>query len=195
MSKMGLREPFYVAKSFLTYGSGLSDKDLQALKVIETENGIDVFDVIEKIAKKWKKINSMFSSDDLDVVQLDMDIKREKLLTVRTKNQLLLMDLMPKVEAKARVMDFLVGMTELNKLFFKEMANKFKGETRENEIWLTSKWNEILQKFIDEKADIISWTEDGKTNLLETRILKKETENSVFEYIEKVKEVYDAEKI
>ncbi len=179
----------FVSKSFLERRFRIYNKDLTRLNIQTTYEGVCLYQLIDSLQKMWRSINTITNDpNNPDVVELDAAIKQEDLLHKRAKNQTILMELIPKVEAITRLMGFLKAYMEAQLLFVKELSVRLEGDTRENEIWASTKYNAIIEKIFDDMAEVISWEEDGSDNLLATRLLRKSGQNSLEEHLHEIKE-------
>lgn len=163
--------PIYMKKHMLRDALKVFDADLQRLGVVPTEEGVNLLELIPKMMDKIKEVNRLTGrSENVDIAKLAIDEKFENVTTKRIKNQTLLSKLMPKEEAQSRVMELLTNYREMLILFNKEVSIRLEGDTRENEIYFTSKLNEIVDTVVKDKGKILEWEVDGSTRLLETRI-------------------------
>ena len=116
------------------------------------------------------------------------DLAKEKLLEARIKNQKVLGTLIPKSEARVRVKQ--AWSTVRNKILYsaKSAAQLAIGMTdpRHIETILIREYNKAINSIQDD-AEMISWDQDGSTELLRTRVMsitEEEEESRIREIVE-----------
>jgi len=189
MSNRFTYEPYFVSRSVLEARAGINSSDLAKLDIPTEDRGVDLYEVLGKLRKKWMSARKAVGDDEnLDSMKLETDIKSEKLLKDKINNQFRLGMLIPKTEAINRQLRFQTFYRELQQEAIRTMSQALTGTpTPDNGKPTTRAWTEYFtihyNKLIDavRKTDleIMNWEEDGSHKLLRTRLMSAQTENDI----------------
>lgn len=138
----------------------------------ETVEGIPVFATIRAMNNALNQAgvySTTRNRSDMDTVKINMQMQFENLTKSRILNQTKLGILIKKDEAYKRVLKFLYAFQNLLQHTIKMTAAKMPGNKRENEIFLTTNYNDCVN-FLKENAVMLSWEEDGSHYITKTRL-------------------------
>ena len=181
-------EAFNVSKAVLEARCRLNSPDLVKLGIEATEQGVDIYEVVSALVRKWRVFRKSVGDDeDLDSIRLETELKSEKLLNERIKNQTRLGVLIPKVEAQNRMLRLLNKYRELLQEFIRVVASdrvstspvEIKPTVRSWVEYLTGTFNKLIKLNKDDTLTIRNWEDDGSYRLLRTRLLSAESEADI----------------
>lgn len=182
-------EPYYVSRAVLEARSGINSSDLAKLDIATDERGVDLYEVLEKLRKKWMSARKAVGDDDnLDSMKLETDIKSEKLLKDKISNQARLGILIPKTEAINRQLRFQTYYRELHQEAIRLMAQDLTGTpapvtgkptTRAWMEYFTGRYNKLVDSVAKTDLEVMNWEEDGSHKLLRTRLMAAQSENDI----------------
>lgn len=150
----------------------------------QSDGGIPVFAMIAALNEERKKFLELSGGDENKTPEqnkLELDRKREDIMSKRITNQTKLSILIPKAEATKRVKDLFRSVQNIVKTAVKQAAPQLIGakDQRDIEQVLTKAWNGAVDVW-KEGAKIIPWEVDGSAELLMTRLVNMEEEDPEF---------------
>lgn len=151
----------------------LSKADLVNLNVPFDEEGVKLMDLLRALGAEYKTIrkSKALMQDSPEAVDTTLQKEREHLLSLQIKNQKSLGDLIPKAQAKHRMLSLLRTYRGMVLRYIRTVSVALPGDKRTIEILLTENFNKLLGRVVEDEAAILSWEEDGATKLLRTRLV------------------------
>jgi len=157
-----------------------------------TESGIPVFGMMFALNSERKKLTEAFGSNlnkDVGEAKLEWELKEENILSKKILNQTKLGILILKSEASERVRKVFRAVMNTIKVGIKHASTRIMSmeirTVRDIEMVLTDVWNEAIEE-LEKGAKVISWEEDGSSNLLRTRLSDLEAQDP--EFVDAVKQ-------
>ena len=190
-------ENLKVSKSILEARCKVNTADLVKLKIEYDNSGVDVYELITALHEKWRisrKIAGV-NGDDNDIAIINTELQSEKLQQARIKNQTLLMHLVPKQEAKNRMLAILGKISEVVQQVIRNVANeqtRNPGKLNNNRMWveyLTNEYNTTTDLIVKHEMEIKSWEDSGQVKLLKTKLDSASTDSDLDSIILSQREV------
>lgn len=191
-------QDFYFEAGFIekTVGIGqhiLSSVVLNNPECQATSDGYPVFALMRVFYNAYRKLHSaqsMKHTGDDDVLEVQINMQREKLMKERIFNQTKLGMLILKSEASERTLRFAQAINSTVKNSIQLTADKLVGHEgfankREAEIFLTENYNKAVN-FLENNVELLEWEHDGDAYLMQTRLerieqIDKQTQDVVDE--------------
>lgn len=125
------------------------------------------------------------SGVDEDIHKIKILQEHEKLTYFQIRNQQQLGQLVEKDIAKARMISALSSYQMILMTAVKNLAShKFSEDIRKNEEFITNHFNGLVDRILEDIAEIKEWEEDGSVRLLTTKVLKSKEETSLEDEME-----------
>jgi len=192
---MGMKE-YYLRKVYFQHMGALSQYEYDMLSkkyefARQTDDGVPVFGTVRALTLELKDLReenaelrekaknfTKYEKMEEDEYKLQMELKYEQLLSKKILNQAKLSMLMPKKEAIERYRNGLNSLIGLIKNAIKIISPKLINisDQREIEIIITEGWNAAVDD-LKERIELVSWDEDGSSDLLRTRLIQIEKED------------------
>lgn len=187
---MDLKE-FYLPHTFFRQVGHLTAYEIEIMgekysEARQTDKGIPVFGMINALNQERKKISDAFGTNlnqDINEAKLEYELKEENILSKRILNQTKLGMLILKEEASERVKNVFKFVINTIKVGIKHASSRIfvmeiKSQ-RDIETIITEEWNSAIKE-LELASKVISWEQDGSSNLLKTRLSDLETQDPEF---------------
>jgi len=132
---------------------------------------VSELDWYKKEIKKYKSAFVVQNNESEEDLTINLNIKKENLVSKVISNQQKLLKLIPKKEAENRVILALSGVKEMIENTLPIASQRLVGlsEPREAEIILSKEWNRAID-ILEEASEMKPWELDGSSKLLRTRL-------------------------
>ena len=172
-------EEIHLPSTFMITVGGLTQYNLEKLGrkyeyARQTDEGYPVGGMLKALLSEATIMSDMMGTkigDDVQTIKIELELKKENVLSKKINNQAKLGLLIPKEEASERVKHLLIALISLIKNAIKNAAPRLIniGEKRDIETILTEEHNDGVE-LLRKEAKVISWDQDGSTELLATTL-------------------------
>ncbi len=183
----------HLPHTYFTRLGKLTNYDIELMErkypyAMKTDEGYPLFGMLRAMNEERKAVLDSFgvsANTDLDDAKLDNELKVENIQSKRILNQLKMGFLIPKAEASDRVKKVFGAVMNVIKVGIKNAAYRVYSNKphlnsqRDIEIILTDEWNGAITELKD-GAKVISWSEDGSSKVLRTRLSDLENDDPEF---------------
>ena len=194
-------KPFLpISKESLSKYCGVKPTDIDtgraqdpSMWAVNEDGDFNIYNIVEYFRIRSKQVNANKArTDALEHRNVDVanELDKEKVLQLRIRNQVMLKDLVRKVDAEDRMVKLLSVIKEKIQFFVKISGTNLLGMTNPKMIELSMQkdYKKYVSDWIEQNADMIEWKDEGSSELLRTRIMERETDESERSQISSVSE-------
>ena len=186
------RQEYFFPVAMFRGLTGMTTKEFENLNSTYPETrpnaeGMPIFATIKALNSERRILASSMGVEqsaiggNMDVLGVESQLQEERVLKEKILNQTKLGILISKKQAENRIKTVLKTVMSMLKNAIREVSIKL-GEPRIVEAILTDAWNTIFAE-VEKHAKILSWDDDGETNLSRTRQLILQDDPEFMKYL------------